>query len=64
MIKCLIIRRMKLVLQETRFSNCLLIVNSFLYPDEDKSNINFILALKLSNEQVLTVEKYLSYSIF
>ena len=56
---------MKLVLQDvTRFGDYLYIVNSFLYPDEDKSDINFILALKLSNEQVLTVEKYLSYSIF
>lgn len=54
MINCLITRRMKLVLQETRFSNCLHIVNSFLYPDENTSGINFILALKLSNEQVLT----------
>lgn len=52
MINCLITRRMKLVLQETRFINCLHIVNSFLYPDENKSGINFILALKLSNEQV------------
>ena len=47
---------MKLVLQDvTRFGDYLYIVNSFLYPDEDKSDINYVFTLKLSNEQSIAI---------
>jgi hypothetical protein len=49
----------------TRFGDCLYIVNSFLHPEEEKSDINYLPALKLSHEESITiVEEYLSYSIF